>query len=248
VLAFFTAQVKAERDEMKKTLLAKLAAGLFVIGVCGMFTSALAVPTFTFSPLEDGNKTLLTLSGQTDDRSDPRTVPEPPKIYSMVYDEVIRNYMDYFAMDALGVHNYSFTAADLEGLTVTSTLQWDPAPEIPPEHIPPEPPGYPQTSELSRITSLMIGGDIPGDDHAGEFGFVFTNDADHGRQSPFLVTETLSFSGTAILDVDFDLFMAGTYRGAYLGQRLNPIYLRDALTYPTFEIGNISLTCNESST
>jgi hypothetical protein len=75
---------------MKKTLLTKLVAGLFVIGVCGMFTSAMAEPVITLSPYAGGSKTLLTLSGQTDDRSDPQTVPDHIKLVSVFSKGIVK--------------------------------------------------------------------------------------------------------------------------------------------------------------
>jgi len=236
---------------MKKLLLAKLAAGLFVIGVCGMFTSAQAVPTFTFSPHEGGSKTLLTLSGQTQDRSD--TVPLPNVLYYTLFDDVLE---DYITTDAIQVPNplgpdwppmitygtFSFTEG-LEGLKVESTLQWDPVPEIPPEHLPAEPAGYPKTGMLSPVTSLLIDDDGPRGDLVPDDDFVleFANSnggfwAEPAGLSPLLFTETLTFSGSAILDMDFSLLNAGTYRGHYLGERLNVVYLREGLHNPTFEI------------
>jgi len=233
---------------MKKLLLAKLAAGLFELGVCGMFTSAQAVPTFTFSPLDGGNKTLLTLSGQTQDRSD--TVPDllgNGRQYNQMYDGLLENFITTEPItwsDNNGHHidylSFSFTEG-LEDLTVTSTLRWDPRPDVPPEFIPPEPAGFPKTITLSPVTYLFIAddgppGDIPQDDFILRFTTENMVDPDLGSLSPLLFSETLSFSGSAILDMDFSQFNVGTYRGQYLGQPLNPAESRITLESPTFDI------------
>jgi hypothetical protein len=257
--------VKAERDEMKNTLLAKLAAGFFVIGVCGMFTSTMAVPTFTFSPYEDGSKTLLTLSGQTDDRSDPRTVPDPfgtTRTYNLVVDDCLEWYIqgvdpvEHVNENGVNIWYYpAFTfTGGLEGLTVTSTLAFDPIDSVPPEHYPPEEwleeRGYPRTGLLSPVTYIQLSTDGPGYGTTGPYGTVpldefvfqftgFTGGrwAEPGGLSPFLFSETLSFSGSAILDMDFSHLIPGTYRGMYMGQLWNdPPYIRDKLFGPTFEI------------
>ena len=230
---------------MKKTYLSKLTAGLFVIGVFAIANTATAVPTFTFSPLEGGSKTLLTLSGQTDDRSDPRTVPDG--LYNHVFDSYVANYFDTESHYG----NFRFTEG-LEGLTVTSTKIWAPRIDLYPfledEENWPDWPGYPMT-ETRSATSLHLG-DQGETNLRDEFIFDWPEYFGLHPSTAIFVTETLTFSGSAVLDLDFSQLNPGTYRGAYLGQPiLEWPLVRDGLIYPTFEIvvtpepASMSLLC-----